>query len=63
MKREVLAAAMIIVWLFYAAYVVLATAQAFEPRKVAAPEWQPPDIPECDAELWDRVRGECGETG
>ncbi len=39
---------------------IISTVMAHErPEPQVFPVWSPPDIEQCDKELWDRIRYEC----
>jgi len=41
-------------------YMVFSVARAHHERpQTTFPIWEPPDIEQCDKELWDRIRYEC----
>ena len=59
MKKDVIAAPLIILTTLWAGYYLIASAAAYEAPEPRSPTWEYPDIPQCDKELWERIREGC----
>jgi len=55
-------AVVIVTLMLWCVVTILPAAQAHSIQTIELPQWQPPDIPYCDKELWERIRANCDRS-
>jgi len=59
--RELFVIVMIACIFLATAFAIITTARANVPEPKHVASWQPPDIPQCEKELWIRITEGCEE--